>query len=467
MKTFSQQIRESPEVELMSFIAQTTYDSLPDDIVDHCKQSILDTMAVTIGGSGMEAIPELVDLVKEKGGKPESFIPFYGGKVPAAEAGLAIGPMARAMDFGDVHDEASHASEYIFAVLLAVCGLRNKVRGEDFIVSFAVGKEILIRIGKAFRALSGAAPVGVGDGHFIFGSMAAAGKLLDLNLEELKHAMAMVRAMAQPLNAEMYRSGTLMTRLHHGFVTQDAINACLLAQKGVKAYHKNILLGATGYFGIAQWQTHPEELTAELGERWEMVNAAMKPYSSCKCTHASIQAVMEIMAEYHLAAADIAEIIFDESTINWLTVCAPKEEKWNPHTVPECQFSLPYVVATAILGYDILPNAYTPEARERKDVRRFMNKISAREKASLPIYTAEATVIAHSGAKYSRQCLHIKGHPQNPFSMGELLTKFHQCVPYSAYELNDETVSKLEHSLLNLEKINDVVTALIIPITPI
>jgi len=467
MKTFFQQTSESPEIELLRFIAQMTFDSLPADIVDHCKQSILDTMAVTIGGSGMEAIPELVDLVKKKGGKPESFIPFYGGKVPASEAGLAIGPMARAMDFGDVHDEASHASEYIFAVLLAVCGLRKKVSGEDFIVSFAVGKEILIRIGKAFRALSGAAPVGVGDGHFIFGSMAAVGKLLDLNLEELKHAMAMVRAMTQPLNAEMYRSGTLMTRLHHGFVSQDAINACLLAQKGIKAYHKNILLSPTGYFGIAQWQTYPEELTAGLGEKWEMVNAAMKPYSSCKCTHASIQAVMEIMAEHHLTSADMAEIIFDESTINWLTVCVPKEEKWNPHTVPECQFSLPYIVATAIMGYDILPNAYTQEARKRKDVRRFMNKISAREKVSLPIYTAEATVIAHSGAKYSKECFHIKGHPKNPFSMDELLNKFHQCVPYSAYRLSDKTVSELEQNLLNLEKLNDVVSSLIIPITPI
>ena len=373
---------EEPEVSLCRMVAETSYEDLPDYIIDHCKRSIIDTMAVTIGGSAMEAIPELVSLVKDKGGKPESFIPFYGGKVPASEAGFVIGPISRAMDFGDVHDEASHASEYILPVLLAASGLKTRVSGKEFITSFAVGKEVLVRIGVAFRALSGASPVGIGDGHFIFGSVMAAGKLLDLSLEELKHAMGIVRAMTQPLDAEMYRTGTLMTRLHHGFVTQDAINACLLAKKGITAFHKEILLGPKGYFGIAKWQTYPADLTRELGQTWEMLNTAMKPYSACKCTHASIQALLELMQEHGFKAENIESVSFDESTINWLTVCIPKDVKWNPQTVPECQFSLPYIVATAALGYDILPSAYSPEAQARKDVRAFMSKISAREDPS-------------------------------------------------------------------------------------
>jgi 2-methylcitrate dehydratase PrpD len=105
--------------------------------VEHCKRSILDTMAVTIGDSTMEAIPEMVSLIKDKGGKPETVIPFYGGKVPASEAGLALGPISYAMDFGDVHDEAAHASEHIFPALLAASGLKDRVTGEEFITPFA------------------------------------------------------------------------------------------------------------------------------------------------------------------------------------------------------------------------------------------------------------------------------------------------------------------------------------------
>jgi 2-methylcitrate dehydratase PrpD len=466
MPKFRLMPKEEAEVSLCRLIVETSYVDLPDHIVDHCKRSILDTMAVTIGGSGMEAIPELVEIVKDKGGKPESYIPFYGGKVPASEAGLAIGPMSRAMDFGDVHDEASHASEYVLAALLAASGLKDKVDGKEFITSFAVGKEVLVRIGIAFRALSGAAPIGVGDGHFIFGSVAATGKLLNLNLEEMKHAMAIVRGMTQPLDAEMYRTGTLMTRLHHGFVTQDAINACLIAKKGIKAYHKDILLGPTGYFGLAKWETYPDDLTRDLGEKWEMLDAAMKPYSSCKCTHASIQSLQEIMRENQITADEIAEVTFDESTINWLTVCTPQEVKWNPQTVPECQFSLPYVVATAALGYEVLPSAYTPEAKAREDVREFMKIISVREDSGLPIYTARAHVTLKNGRTHSKKCLYIKGHPKNPFTLEELVSKFRQCIPYSVFKLSEATVKAMLDNILNLEKIDNVVNSLIIPLTP-
>jgi len=67
----------------------------------------------------------------------------------------------------------------------------------------------------------------------------------------------------------------------------------------------------------------PADLTRELGQDWEMLNTAMKPYSACKCTHASIQALLELMQEHKFKADEIESVSFDESPINWLTVCDP------------------------------------------------------------------------------------------------------------------------------------------------
>ena len=96
MTKFPPQSAEDPMATLCRMALQTQYDDLPADILRHTKHTLLDSMAVTIGGSGMDGIPAIVDLVKDRGGKPETFLPFYGGKVPAAEAALAIGPMPRA-----------------------------------------------------------------------------------------------------------------------------------------------------------------------------------------------------------------------------------------------------------------------------------------------------------------------------------------------------------------------------------
>ena len=166
--------QEDPMSTFCRMVAETRFEDLPASAVDYAKRSILDTIAVTIGGSAMEGIPAVVDMVKSKGGKPESFIPFYGDKVPASEAGMAIGPMSRAMDLGDVHEEAAHSSEYTIPTLLAATGLKEKVTGKEFITAFVVGQEVLIRIGIAFRALSGAIIAQRGHGHCMFGAVAAA-----------------------------------------------------------------------------------------------------------------------------------------------------------------------------------------------------------------------------------------------------------------------------------------------------
>ena len=90
---------EDPMRTLCRMVVDTKYKDLPHDVVVCAKQFILDTMGALICGSAMEGIPAVVDLIKDKGGKPESIIPFYGGKVPASEAAFAIGPMVRAADF--------------------------------------------------------------------------------------------------------------------------------------------------------------------------------------------------------------------------------------------------------------------------------------------------------------------------------------------------------------------------------
>ena len=204
MGKFTKTGKEDPMSTLCRMVIHTAYKDLPSHVVTFSKQCILDAVAVIIGGSAMEGIPALVEYVKEKGGKPESLMPFYGGKVPASEAGLVIGPMARAMDFGPVHVEAGHNSEYVVPILLAAAGLKSKVTGKEFIAAFVVGLEVGIRIGMAWRFLSKGIPNGQYGGHWMFGAVAAAGKLLGLNLDEMENAQGIARGKTQPHDLAMF-----------------------------------------------------------------------------------------------------------------------------------------------------------------------------------------------------------------------------------------------------------------------
>ncbi|WP_028206044.1 MmgE/PrpD family protein [Paraburkholderia nodosa] len=112
MTKFVQQGVEDTMATLCRMALQTQYADLPADVVRHVKLTLLDAMGVTIGGSAMEGIPTIVSLVKERGGNPQTPLPFYGRRVPANEAALALGPMPRAMDCGDLHEEAGHSDSF-------------------------------------------------------------------------------------------------------------------------------------------------------------------------------------------------------------------------------------------------------------------------------------------------------------------------------------------------------------------
>jgi hypothetical protein len=52
------------------------FDELPAEVIARAKHALLDATAFMIGGSGLEGPPEIVELVKEKGGAEQSVIPF-------------------------------------------------------------------------------------------------------------------------------------------------------------------------------------------------------------------------------------------------------------------------------------------------------------------------------------------------------------------------------------------------------
>lgn len=466
MTTFAPVGQEDPMSTLCRMVVDTQYEDLPQGVVDYAKLHILDTLAVIMGGSAMEGIPPVVDMVKDKGGKPESIIPFYGGKVPASEVALAIGPMARAMDLGDCHEEAGHSAEYTLPAILAATGLKDKVTGRELITAFVVGQEVLIRIGMACKRISRGAVLGRGGGHYIFGPSAGAGKLLGLNLDQLENAQGIARGMTQPHDLAMYRPPTLMVRLHHGLICQAAVNACLLARRGITGPRQEVLLGPRGFLAMATWETEPAALTRRLGEEWEMLGTMMKPYASCKCTHTAVGGVLGQMREHNFNAQDIANIHIDECPLNWDTVCVPREVRWNPQTVPECQFSMPYAVAAAAYDKGLFLDSYTLEARGRPDVRGLMARISASEDSSLPKFSARVSISLKDGKKYSNVYRYVKGDRRNPFTEQELVEKFKRCAAYSAYKLSDEVVDSVIEAILRLDEVDDVVGALLLPLTP-
>lgn len=82
--------------DFADFAASLRYEQIPADVVACTKKLILDQLGVMRVGASAVGVPELAASVRNAGGAQEASVLGYGFKVPAAQAALVNGTMARA-----------------------------------------------------------------------------------------------------------------------------------------------------------------------------------------------------------------------------------------------------------------------------------------------------------------------------------------------------------------------------------
>lgn len=460
------QATPDPMQQLCDFVARTSYSSLPEPVRDYSKTLILDTLGVILGGSGSAAVKTAVDFLFAQGGVRESRVPCFGKRrIPAANAAFATGVMARALDMGAVHEKAIHTAEHTMPVLLAAIGLRDNVSGKELIEAFALGEEVTVRIGIASNLVRSGMNYKTDGGHYIFGSVAAAGKLLGLDASTLSHAEGIASTMTQPHSNIIYSPPTLMQCVHHGFIAQDAITCCRLAALGITGPTRGVLTGPLGYLSLLiHWNTEEEEVLKNLGAVWHMVETSMKPYASCKRTHAAVAGVLSQMRDHDLTFQDIESIMVTLPTDDYEVVAVPIKEKMNPNTETECRFSLPFVVATAVSDGGVPIGAFTAECRSREHVRKMMSRIKSEKDPGLAPWSARVSIRMLSGDRIAGEYLRPKGHPSNPFSREELIRKFEECTEHASRKLKSSTIDRIIDSVLSLEDVQSIDDELLKPL---
>lgn len=472
---------EDPLERLARFVVETRFEDIDSATIEFAKRLAIDTLGVTIGGSAQEAIPELVDYVRDMGGKAESHLPFYGGKYPSAAVGFALAPMSRALDMGDVHmgwdkygfSVIGHTAEYVLPTLLACSGLKPRINGKEFLTAFILGTEVLVRIGAAANNTASGRILGLPGnfdqgGWFIFGAVAATAKLLGLDLEQTINALGMARGMTQTHDMKSMSPASHLVRIHHGFVAKNAIDVCQLAKRGINGPH-DVMLGYRGFlFAISRglWPVKPELLNKELGETWLFTHTCIKPFSACKATHNAATAVLTLMDRHGFSGKDIASMHADVGANTLELCCRPIEAKWNPQSDQNAQFSLPYVMSVVAFERRFMIDGFKPAMRAREDIRRLVANITATASPDINSLDARVTVRLHDGREFSMLCDDCKGTPTMPLTDAEWRERFRDLCAYSAHPIGPQAADALVERLFTLEQSADIVQDLLLPLTP-
>ena len=440
-------------------IVDIRYDDIPQAVLDTAKKSILDALGVTLAASTLgEGCRQFVDIALAQGGNKESTIIGFGAKAPALMAAFANGSMAHALDFEDAHDGALvHPNAATVPAALAVGESLGNVTGKEFLTAIVLGSDMVCRLGLALDEdlleYGWYMPPILG----AFGATAATCKLLNLSADQILDAFSLTLCQAT-CSAELTQSTRSIVRsVRDAFSAKAGVLSALLAQRGVSGFDHPIE-GRAGFFSMyARGNYDPTRLTDHLGTTFEGGNVSFKPWPSCRGTHSYIDALLRIVGSHDLKPSDVEEIKIVVSPLNKM-LCEPLEIKRSPVKAIDAKFSLPFVLATALLRGSVTLDDFAPPALSDQTVLEAARKVTYEVDPELG--PKEATrgfiqVHARKGVVTNRVDFPY-GHPQNPMSLEALVAKFIDCARHSARAIPRDRLVQLAGLVLNLEMVEDI-----------
>lgn len=442
--------------KIAQYVAHTNYEDLGQGAVSAARRSTLDTLAAMLAGSSAPGIETVVNLAAGWGGKPEASLMGLGLKLPAPAAAWCNGTMARALEIDDCVDFLPvHPSASAVPALLSLAESRGNISGREFLTALAVGQDIIVRMGLAVR--QNAMQSGRNNLFKIFGPTAAIARALRLTPEHVQHALGISFSHAVG-DAQCALDGALTLRLQQGIVAQGALISGLLAEKGFTGA-REFLLGRWGYLNV--WEPEPrlEFLTDGIGQDFYGEQITIKPFSSCRATHPSIDLSMTLTRENELNADAISQIKICTSPEIHNLVAYPHEIKCSPDSVPTAQFSIQYTVAAALLRGDMFLAELSPELFKEKNINRLADRIqvepdpamrtgSVLGRTSVEIHTREGEVIRG-------EIEHPLGSPQRPLGFDECGNKLRKCAEYAVNAPTTEQLDLLIDRVRHLEDLDD------------
>ncbi|MCH7999458.1 MAG: MmgE/PrpD family protein [Chloroflexi bacterium] len=418
---------------LARFVVET--ESVPEDAIAQAKRALLDTLGVTLAGSREESARIVADWVREQGGRAEVAVLGRSFRAPAADAALANGAAAHALDFDDVSlPMRGHPSAPLLPAALAVAEKASR-SGRDLLTAFVLGFEVETSLGRA-----------IGEAHYALGwhatstlgtlgAAAACARLLRLDIARTQMAFGIAASLASGLQQNF---GTMTKPLHAGWAARNGVVAAELAARGFTA-DRRALEGESGqtparpggFLRAMSGGAEPDlESIASLGRPYQITSSGfgVKLYPCCYAVHRSLDAVLEMKARHRIDPAGIEAIRVEVSRGSLMPLRGD-----SPATGLEGKFSLEYCLAAALLDGHVMLTTFTDEAVHRPAVRELMAKIEVSEGpdesgGTFPIGGyAEVRIVLRGGEEQFLRVDTPRGDPSRPLSWEELTEKFRDC----------------------------------------
>ena len=310
---------------------------LSEPVIHQLRRVILDTVGCALGGYETpmgESMAAMGESFSQPGGAPvmgsaHDTSPFL--------AALINGSLANALDADDGHRTAKgHPAGVIIPAAMAATHI-SPVSGEIFLRAVLCGYEVGIRAGQAKNRGN----TYHGSGYWAaFGACAAAGCILGISPEQQAHALGITEILAPncQLMGWVGSRNIPMIKEGMGWAASTGLVAALMAKNGV-----------TGTLTLFAEEEN-RALLATLGSDFEILRLYFKKYPCCRWTHAVLDILFNKVSEERIEHRNIRAVHI--KTFHRASLL----DNPRPETMEAAQYSLPFLVAVALMKGEVTPD---------------------------------------------------------------------------------------------------------------
>ena len=419
--------------DIVRFVDEASFDALPDQLIFRTKTLIADAIGTMLAGSVEDGSRILQRYLMRTESRKEATVVGAGFKGCGTAAALANAAAGHALDFdsiqlsvwpGTAHGIRIHPTTPALAAALAVGEPRN-ITGNELILACAVGIEVGCRVTEAIPpdsyqvAYQSTATMGS------LGAVAAAGKILGLNRDQLMRAIGLAATMAGGLRENF---GTMTKPFHSGRAAEAGVLAAELALDGFTSA-PHILEAHRGFFLAMGGKHDPGQISGKLGTPYFIMEPGLhiKRFPCAILVHPAITMMIETANAHSLTAENIARIEVGVSDVVTSTLNHPE-----PKTGLEAKFSVAFPLAHALIERRLSLNDFTDERVNDPKVQGLMKKMVVRTDPALRQgegneVTAKLMIELTGGQRLERLASLQRGEQQQWISASELEQKFRQC----------------------------------------
>ena len=324
-------------VRLGEFVARLRFDDLPQAVVDKAKAVV--NHALTVGMAGFDhprsaaarrAVIGQEGLGARRVGRGQGATLWVdGARVTRAGAAFASGVAVAVNNQCDSYHMLTHPGVLIVPAGLATAEGEGRT-GREVITALAAGYEVQCRCARDFIPSTPAHGFRASPVYGILGCAATTAKLLGLDAAQTAHAIALAASFAGSL-IEGQRTGARDADFAEAQAARSGIWAATLAAEGFQG-SPTALEGRGGFYNAftgshrgdlsysftGAISADLEDVVAELGRRWEILDVKFKIYPTPGFNQPVVWLASEMTAQHKPRLEDIERITLEMNHLETL-----------------------------------------------------------------------------------------------------------------------------------------------------